>query len=77
MMLARSLVDKPDAVKIDVDDTSEDGIIVYRMYVDQSDMGKIIGKKGRVAKAIRQVARSAAIKKGIKISLEIMDEKCE
>ena len=71
MMLARNLVTKPDAVKIDVDDTAEDGKILYHLYVDPSDMGRIIGKQGRVARAIRHIARSAAIKKNIKISLEI------
>ena len=71
MMLARSLVTKPDAVKIDVSNSLEDGVVLYRLYVDPNDMGRIIGKQGRVARAIRQIARSAAIKKNMKISLEI------
>ena len=67
MMLARNLVSKPDSVKIEVNDSAEDGMIHYHLYVDPSDMGRIIGKQGRVAKAIRQIARSAAIIKNIEI----------
>ena len=55
MMLARNLVSKPDSVKIEVNDSAEDGMIHYHLYVDPSDMGRIIGKQGRVAKAIRQI----------------------
>ena len=69
--MAQGLVENPESVKVDTDEPNENGVIVYHLHVAESDMGRIIGKQGRVAKAIRQIARSAAIIKNIKISLEI------
>lgn len=69
--IAKGLVSNPDAVNVDVDDENEDGIIVYRLHVAQEDMGRVIGKQGRIAKAIRIVMRSAASRHDQKISVEI------
>ena len=54
-----------------VDDPNEDGTIVYHISVAEADMGRIIGKQGRIAKAIRTIARSAAIRYEEKIMVEI------
>ena len=69
--LARGLVEDKEAVKVTVDEPAEDGTIVYHLSVAQSDMGRVIGKQGRIAKAIRVVMRSAAQQNGSKIMVEI------
>lgn len=70
-IIAKGLVDNPDSVSVDVDAPAEDGTIVYHIHVAESDMGRIIGKQGRIAKAIRTIARSAAIRNEEKIMVEI------
>lgn len=70
-VIAQGLVEYPDDVKIDVDEPNEEGIIVYHLHVAESDMGRVIGKQGRIAKAIRLVMRSAAVKKNCKVAVEI------
>lgn len=70
-VMAKGLVENPDAVKVDADEPNEEGVIVYHIHVAEDDMGRIIGKQGRIAKAIRTVARSAAIRSNIKILVEI------
>ena len=52
-IIARGLVDEPDAVVVDRDEPAEDGTVVYHIHVAEDDMGRIIGKQGRIAKAIR------------------------
>ena len=69
--IAKGLVDEPDKVTVEVDDVNEEGIVVYHLHVAPDDMGRVIGKQGRIAKAIRTVARSAAIRKNERISVEI------
>lgn len=69
--LAQGLVDRPDEVKVDADEPNEEGIIVYHLHVAQDDMGRVIGKQGRIAKAIRVVMRAAASRQNVKISVEI------
>lgn len=69
--LVRELILKPDALKIEKDETAEDGLVVYRVIVDESDMGRIIGRQGRIAKSIRSIARAAAVKNNLKIAVEI------
>ena len=61
-VIAKGLVDDPDSVSVEADAPAEDGTIVYHIHVAESDMGRIIGKQGRIAKAIRTIARSAAIR---------------
>ncbi len=70
-IIAQGLVEQPDAVKVDVDAPAEDGTIVYHIHVAEEDMGRIIGKQGRIAKAIRTIARSAAVRSEQKIMVEI------
>lgn len=69
--MAKGLVSDPDAVSVMVDDPAEDGTVVYHLHVAQEDMGRVIGKQGRIAKAIRIVMRSAASRNDEKISVEI------
>lgn len=65
------LVDNPDSISIKVDEPDEEGVTVYHLHVDESDMGRVIGKQGRIAKAIRVVMRAAANRRDAKISVEI------
>ncbi len=69
--ITKGLVDNPDAVSIDVDEPNEEGVTVYHLHVADGDMGRVIGKQGRIAKAIRVVMRAAANRRDAKISVEI------
>ncbi len=69
--LATGLVDDKDAVLVVVDEPNAEGVVVYHLKVAADDMGKVIGKQGRVAKAIRTIMRVAANRIGQKISVEI------
>ena len=69
-VIAKSLVDFPDEVVVP-ETESEKGTIV-ELRVAQSDMGKVIGKQGRIAKAIRSVVKAAASKEDKKVIVEIM-----
>lgn len=69
--IAQGLVEDPSAVNVDVDDPTEDGTVVYHLHVAESDMGRVIGKQGRIARAIRIVMRSAATRNNTKVSVEI------
>lgn len=69
--IAKGLVDEPDAVNVTVDDVNEDGVTVFHLHVAEGDIGRVIGKQGRIAKAIRTVMRSAANKHEMKIQVEI------
>ena len=71
LTLAQGLVDDPDAVKVSVDEPNEDGVVVYHLSVGADDMGRVIGKQGRIAKAIRVVMRAAASRNDSKIMVEI------
>lgn len=70
-VIVRELVLNRDAIRIEKDSSAQDGLIVYRIFVDESDMGRVIGKQGRIAKSIRNIVRSAAIKNKIKVAVEI------
>jgi len=69
--IAQGLVDKPEAVNVEVDDINDEGVVVYHLHVDADDMGRVIGKQGRIAKAIRTVMRATANRNDCKISVEI------
>lgn len=69
--VAKGLVDEPDEVKVDVDEINDEGIVVYHLHVAQNDMGRVIGKQGRIAKAIRVVMRAAASRTNTKVAVEI------
>ena len=70
-IIAKGLVEEPDKVSVTQDEKDAEGVTVYHIHVAESDMGRIIGKQGRIAKAIRTVARSAAIRNNERISVEI------
>lgn len=70
-MVARNLVEDPDAVVVTEDAPAEDGTVVLHLHVAENDMGRVIGKQGRIAKAIRTVVRAAATRKEVKVSVEI------
>ena len=69
-IIAKSLVDHPE--QIAVTETEEDGIIKIDLTVAPEDMGKVIGKQGRIAKAIRAVVKAAASKEEKKVIVEII-----
>ena len=69
--IAQNLVEHPQAV--DVQETETDSNVVLELRVDPSDMGKVIGRQGRIAKEIRTLMRSVAQRQGKKVSVEIMD----
>ncbi len=69
--IVKGLVEKPDAVNVTVDEENEEGVTVYHLHVDENDMGRVIGRQGRIAKAIRTVMRAAAARNEAKIQVEI------
>ncbi len=69
--LARSLVDQPDDVRVDVIEGESSEIL--QLHVAQDDIGKVIGKQGRIAKSLRTLVKSAAVKDGKKAIVEIID----
>lgn len=69
--MAQGLVEDPEAVEVEVDEVNEDGIVVYHLHVAADDMGRVIGKQGRIAKALRVVMRAAANRTGDKVAVEI------
>lgn len=68
-VIARALVDDPDAVV--VTETETEGETLIELKVGSSDMGKVIGKQGRIAKAIRSVVKAAASKEGKRVIVDI------
>lgn len=70
-IIAEGLVEDPSAVSVTADEPREDGTLVYHLHVAESDMGRVIGKQGRIAKAIRIVMRAAASRTNDKIIVEI------
>lgn len=70
LLIAKSLVKQPDAVSVTM--TVKGNLEVYEIRVAPEDMGKVIGKQGRIAKAIRSVVKAAAIKENKKISVDII-----
>ncbi|MEG2000620.1 MAG: KH domain-containing protein [Evtepia sp.] len=69
--IAQNLVDHPEDV--DVKETESDGMVLLELRVDSGDMGKVIGRQGRIAKEIRTILRSYAQRLGKRVSVEIMD----
>lgn len=68
--LAQHLVDKPESVAVEFEE--KDDKTVFRLKVDQADVGKLIGKKGRTASAVRVLLRAVAAKEGKKAVLDII-----
>ena len=69
-VIAKSLVDHPEQVV--VDEKQEDRMTVYELHVASDDMGKVIGKQGRIAKAMRLVVKAAATRENKKVNVEII-----
>lgn len=69
--IAKGLVEDPSAVTVEEDAPAEDGTVVYHLHVAPDDMGRVIGKQGRIAKAMRTVMRAAATRKDVKVAVEI------
>lgn len=70
-IIAQGLVEQPNAVSVTMDEPREDGSVVYHLHVAEADMGRVIGKQGRIAKAIRVVMRAAATRSNEKVIVEI------
>ncbi|MBQ3053348.1 MAG: KH domain-containing protein [Clostridia bacterium] len=68
--IAKSLVEHPEDVNVTVSGTENS--VVLELRVNESDMGKVIGKQGRIAKAIRSVIKAAAVRENKKVSVEIL-----
>lgn len=71
--LVTELVEDKSSVKIIEDEPNDEGIITFHLHVAPDDMGRVIGKQGRIAKAIRTVMRAKASKEGKKIMVDIDD----
>ena len=69
--LAKGLVENPDAVNVTVDDPNAEGVTTYHLHVAENDMGRVIGKQGRIANAIRVLMRAAANRNNQSVSVEI------
>jgi hypothetical protein len=70
--VARGLVDKPDAVWVEVDDEGDETLLT--LGVDQEDMGRVIGRDGRIANAIRSLLRVMATRDGRHVELDIVSD---
>jgi uncharacterized protein len=69
--LVRALVEEPEAVG--VEELDEDGDLIYEISVAEGDLGRVIGKGGRIANAIRTVAKAAAVRLDRRVMVEILD----
>ena len=69
--IVKGLVENPEAVSVTVDEPDDRGVIVYHLHVAEDDMGRVIGKQGRIAKAIRTVMKAGATRTGEKIQVDI------
>jgi predicted RNA-binding protein YlqC (UPF0109 family) len=69
--LARRLVDDPDAVR--VEEEERDDAVVLRLYVAKDDVGKVIGRQGRIARALRAIVRAGGARQRRRLVLEIAD----
>ena len=70
--IAKSLVEHPEAVE--VSESQSNGTTVIQLRVASEDMGKVIGKQGRIAKAIRTIAKAGASRRNIKVSIDIIEK---
>jgi predicted RNA-binding protein YlqC (UPF0109 family) len=69
-VIAKALVDHPEEVRVNV--VEEMHAVIYELSVHSSDVGKVIGKQGRIAKALRTVVTSAAVKENKRVTVEIV-----
>src|SRR5262245_20197280 len=68
--VAKALVDKPDDVK--VDEVQDGNTTVYELEVDEEDIGKVIGRQGRVVRGLRALVKAAATRKGTRVDLDVV-----
>lgn len=71
--IAKNLVDEPDEVQVE-EFEEDDGTVVIEITAAPDDMGKIIGKNGRLARALRQIARALGTREGVRTNVDIVDE---
>ncbi|MCB0857012.1 MAG: KH domain-containing protein [Solirubrobacterales bacterium] len=71
LYITRALVEDPDAVE--VEELEEDGDLVFEITVGEDDLGRVIGRGGRVANAIRTVAKAAAVREERRVLVDILD----
>ncbi len=71
LFLTKSLVDDREAVQ--VEELEEDGDLVYEITVNEDDLGRVIGKGGRVANALRTIAKAAAVREERRVLVDILD----
>jgi uncharacterized protein len=69
--LARELVDDPEAVRVETEE--RDGALVLVLHVAPDDIGKVIGRQGRIARALRTIVRASAVREGRRVLVEIAD----
>ncbi|MFB0509536.1 MAG: KH domain-containing protein [bacterium] len=69
--ISKSLVDNPD--KVEIKEIAGEKTLIYELRVGEGDLGKVIGKEGRTAKAIRSIITAAAMKQGKRAQLEILE----
>jgi uncharacterized protein len=69
--LARQLVDEPEAVRVET--AEEEGAVVLRLHVAQDDVGKVIGRQGRLARALRGIVRASTSRPQQRVLLEIVE----
>jgi len=69
--LARELVDEPDAVRVETEE--REGALVLVLHVAPDDIGKVIGRGGRIARALRTVVRASAVREGRRVLVEIAE----
>ena len=67
--LARELVADPDAVRVETEE--RDGALVLHLHVGEGDVGKVIGRGGRIVRALRTVIRAAAVREGRRVLVEV------
>ena len=70
-VIAKSLVDHPEDVR--VEEKQQDRQVTLELHVDEDDMGKVIGRQGRIAKALRTVVKAAATRENKKVSVDIIE----
>ena len=69
--LARELVDEPEAVRVETEE--RDGALVLYLHVAPDDVGKVIGRGGRIVRALRTVVRASSVREGQRVQIEIAE----
>ncbi|MBQ9880010.1 MAG: KH domain-containing protein [Clostridia bacterium] len=69
--MVRGLVDEPEAIEITADEPNDQGIVVYHLHVAADDMGRVIGKQGKIANALRAIMRAVANRRDDMVQVDI------